>query len=138
MSRSREAFDYPPRAVFRAAEAARPMLDDDLADLEPAGVRKYRHKAMQLAVQAHFVKDLAAVSLHAAIVVVQPDTGYGADHPVEHTRRINLVPGIMADLLPAADNVEPQIHVREKLGNLVRVVLQVSVERGQCARRAPG
>ena len=41
----------------------------------------------------------------------------------------DLVPRIVADLLPAADAVEPFVDLGQEAGDLARVVLQVGVER---------
>src|SRR6185437_4907508 len=105
-----KTFDEAADAVFRAAKTARPVGDGDLAHAKTAGVRQNRHEAVQFAIQPDLAKDLAAVTLHAAIVVVQPDAGQLADHPIKHARRQDLVPRVVANLLPAADYVELPLH----------------------------
>ena len=105
------------------------MLNHDLADPKAPGSGQHRHEAVQLAVEPHFAKDLAAVALHAAVVIVQLDAGQPADQPVEHARRKHFVPGVVPHLLPAADHVELVGHGRQKTGDFARVVLQVGVER---------
>ena len=47
-----EPLDEAADAVLGMAEAARPVLDDDLADLEAAGGGQHRDEAVQLAVEA--------------------------------------------------------------------------------------
>ena len=58
-------------AVLRAAELPRAVVDHQFADAEAPGGGQHGHEAVQLAVEPHFVEDLAAVALHAAVVVVQ-------------------------------------------------------------------
>ena len=52
-----------------------PVVDHDLADPEPPGVRQDRDEPVQLAVDADLVEHLAAVDLEAAVVVVEPAAG---------------------------------------------------------------
>ena len=105
------------------------MVDDDFADAVSAAGGQHGHEAVQLAVEPHFAQHLAAVALHAAVVVVQFHARQAADHGVEDPRRQDLVPGIVADLLPAADDVEIVFHGGQEPRDLVRIVLQVGVER---------
>src|SRR5439155_19303753 len=101
---------------------------------------QHGNEAVQLAVELHFVEDLRAVTLHAAVVVVQLHAGQPAHHEVEDSTREDLVPGVVAFSLPAADHVEPAgvlvagqllavCQGRKKAGNLGRIVLQVRVQR---------
>jgi hypothetical protein len=84
---------------------------------------------VELAVKLHLVEHLAAVALHAAVVVVQLDAGERTDEPVEHPARPDLVERVVADFLPPADHVKPLFDARQETGDLPRVVLQVRVER---------
>src|SRR5262249_11974606 len=104
------------------------MVDDEFADLEAAGLREYWNEAMQFAVEPHFLEHFRSIRLHPAVVVVQPHTSDRPDHGVKKTARPHFVPRIMANLLPAADHVEPFAKRGEKVGDLVWVVLQVGVE----------
>ena len=124
-----KAFNDPCDAVLRVAELAGAVVDDDLAHLPAAGGGQHGHEAMQLAVEAHFVEDFAAVALEAAVVVVQLHAGQPADEPVEDARRADLVPRIVADLLPAADAVEAAVDLGQEAGDFARIVLQVGIER---------
>ena len=74
-------------------------------DPKASGVRQDRDETVQLAVNADLAQHLAAVKLEPAIVIVQAAAAHAADHPVEDTAGINLVPGIVAGLLPAADDI---------------------------------
>ena len=72
MSRSRKPLTNRRDAVFRAPELPRAMVrSTSLADAESAAGGQHRHEAVQLAVEPHLVEDLAAVALHAAVVVVE-------------------------------------------------------------------
>src|SRR6188768_3721353 len=73
-------------AVLRAAKLASPVVHDNFADLPAAGRRQDGHEPVQFAIQPHFVEDLAAVALEAAVVIVQADAGEHADEPVEYAR----------------------------------------------------
>ena len=105
------------------------MIDRQLAHAETAGGGQHRHEAVQFAVQPHLGEHLAAITFHAAVVVVQTDAGEPADQPVEDARGQHLVPGIVAHLLPAADDVAVSFHRGQEPRDLARVVLQVGVER---------
>ncbi len=74
-------------------------------------------------------KTLFPVELEAAVVVVQAAAAHAADHPVEDPAGIDLVPGIVPGLLPAADHVVALLELGQKSRNLGRVVLEVAVER---------
>src|SRR5207244_3165270 len=100
-----EPLDEAPDAVLGAAEAARPMVDLDLADTEAAGLGQDGDEAVQLAVEPDLAKDLGAIAFHAAVVVVQVDAGQPADHPVEHPAGQDLVPGVAADSFPPRNHI---------------------------------
>src|SRR5581483_401053 len=100
-------FDETADAILRLAIAARAMLNDELADLETTGRRQYGNEAVQLTVKPDFAEDLRTVTFHAAIVVVQPHAGEPAHQEVEDATGPNFVPRIMANPLPATDDVEP-------------------------------
>ena len=61
-------------------------------------------------------------------MVVQLYAGQPADQPVEHAAGQDLVPGIVAHALPAADHVESFFHFGQKARDFGGVVLQVGVE----------
>jgi len=60
---------------------------------------------------------------------MQPHAGQAAHEHVEDTARPDLVNRIVADTLPSADDVQPFIHLREKARDLLRIVLQIAIER---------
>ena len=123
-----QALGQPRDAVFRFAELARPMADDDFADAKALGRREHRHEAVQLAVEPNFVHHLAAEGLQAAVVIVQVDARQLAHEPIEHPRRQHLVPGVVALALPAAHDVEAFVELGQQVGDFGRVVLQVAVD----------
>src|SRR5262249_10520425 len=123
-----EALDEAADAVLGLAVLAGAVLDLDFADFPAAGLGKDGDEAVQLAVEGDLVEDGAAVALHAAVVVVEVDAGGGGNEPVEDAGGEDLVPGVMADFFPAADDVEAGVHFGQEVGDLARVVLEVGVE----------
>ena len=115
------------------------MANLDLADPEAPGMRQHRDEPVQLAIDADLTQHLAAVELEPAVMIVQAAAGQTADHPVEDAAGIDLVPGVVPGLLPAADHVIALVELCEEQGDLGRVVLKVAVEReDQVAPRAAG
>ena len=87
--------------------------------------------ALQLAfdTKQRRAQHFAAITLEAAVVVVQANAGEDADQPIENSRRPHLMPRVQPLLLPAADDVEFLIvHGGEKARDLLWVVLQVSIK----------
>src|SRR5262249_14299113 len=123
-----KALDEPADAVLGVPEPPRAVPDHDLADLVAARGRQHRDEPVQLAVEPDLAEDLGPVAFHGAIVVVQVKPGEPAGPAVEDLARPDLVPGVVADLLPAADHVEAAVQGGEEAGDLLRVVLQVGVE----------
>src|SRR5207253_2759140 len=124
-----EAPDVALDAVARAAVFARTVVHRELGDAEATVVRQHRDEAVQLAVQAQAVHDLRAVRLEAAIHVVQADSGEGAGDAVEHPREEPARERVAPARLPAGDEVEALVELREKARNLRGIVLQVAVDR---------
>src|SRR4029077_8162882 len=87
-----------------------------------------RNEPVQLTVDADLPQDLAAVELESAVVIVEPAARQAADDPVENPAGIDLVPGVVASLLPAADHVEAPFELDQEARDLGRVVLEVAVE----------
>src|SRR5262249_5948140 len=110
-------------SVLRMTELPRPMIDLNLADAIAACSRQHRNEAVQLAVEPYFLEHFSAIALHAAVVIVQPDAGQPADHQVENSTGPDLVPGIVAHALPAAD------HVKYTGPAFIRTCLLVSLSR---------
>ena len=104
------------------------MPNLDLGDLEAARVSQNRNEPVQLTIDANLPHDLTFVELEAAVVIMQATAGRAADHPVEYTAGINLVPGIMASFFPAADHIVALIKFGEEARNLGRVVLKITVQ----------
>src|SRR5262249_38839382 len=111
------------------------VVDLDLTDAEAAGGGEDGDEAVQLAVELDLAKDLGAVALHAAVVIVQLDISQPAHHAVEDPAGEDLVPGVTPDPLPPGDDVErlavlaALIESGEEARDLRRVVLEVGVER---------
>jgi hypothetical protein len=88
-----------------------------------------RDVAVQLTVDVHGLDDLAPIGLETTVEVVQRDSGRLADGPVEEPGRQRLACRVLSALLPARDQIEALVQLREQLGNLARVVLPVGVQR---------
>ena len=84
---------------------------------------------MQLAVEAQAADDLGAVGLQAAVQVVEPEAREPAGDGVEDPRGDPAGERVAALRLPARDEVEALVELREQARDLGRVVLQVAVDR---------
>ena len=87
---------------------------------KPRACARTGNEPVQLAVDPDLLQHLAPVKLEPAIVVVQAAAGHAADHPVEDPAGIDLVPGIVAGLLPAADHIVALFELGQEPGNLGR------------------
>ena len=108
---------------------ARAVVHRDLGDAVALVRGEDRDEAVQLAVQPHALDDLGAVGLQPAVHVVQPHTGDERVRPVEHAREQAPRQRVVAAGLPAGNEVEALVELREELGDLGRVVLEVGVDR---------
>src|SRR5262245_33811281 len=90
-----ESFDKSSDPILRTPEFSWPMIDDDFSYAKSTRRCQHRHKPVQFAIQPHLVKNLAAISLHPAVVIVQPYASHPPDQPVEHPRRQHLMPWVM-------------------------------------------
>ncbi len=122
-----EATQETVEAILRSAVLSRTVANDDLANLESSRGREDRDEPVHLAVEMQIAHQIPGHRLHAAIVIVEFDAGQAADESVEHAARQHLVPRIVADLLPAADQIESLAQLRQEIRNLRRIVLQVRV-----------
>jgi molybdopterin molybdotransferase len=136
-----EAAQVALRPVTGTAVGTRPVVDGKLGDPEAAVVREHRQEPVQLAVDPQPVQHLGPVRLEPTVEVVQPQTRDAARRGVEDPREGTPEPGIPALCLPAGDEVEALVELRQKARNLGRIVLEVGVDGhdGVAARvREPG
>ena len=77
-----------------------------LGDARAAPTRQGGDEAMQFAVETDLTEDLAAITFHAAVVVVQSDAGQAAHEPIENARRNHFVRRVMTHLLPTAHKIK--------------------------------
>ena len=108
---------------------ARAVVDRQLGDPVPAVVREHGDEAMQLAVEPQALHDLRAVGLQPAVQVVQPQPGDAARDPVEDLRGEAAAERVAAVGLPAGDEVESLVELRQQPRDLGRIVLEVGVDR---------
>ena len=127
--RLRPYFDFPQERAW--------CLTGKLGDAEPFGRGEHGRKAVQLAVDPNGVGDFAPIGFESAIEIVKLHAGHGAHSPVEELARGGFAPGILAILLPARDEIVSLVQGFQHAGNLVRIVLQVTVHRddGVAARQ---
>src|SRR5215212_4643084 len=116
-------------AVAGASVLARAVVDGQLGDAVAAVVREYRYEPVQLAVEPQPAYDLGAIGLQAAVQVVQPQPGDAPGDPVEDLRRDAPRERVAPVRLPAADQVEALLELREQARDLRRVVLEIGVDR---------
>ncbi len=107
---------------------ARPVIDGKLGDPEAAVVREHGNEAVQLTVQAQAVHDLGAVRLQAAVHVVEAHSREGAGDAVEDARQDPPGQPVASIGLPAGDQVEPLVELRQEAWDLGGVVLEVAVD----------
>src|SRR5438093_1368627 len=107
----------------------RAVVDRQLGDAEAPVVREDRDEAVELAVKGEALHDLGAIRLQPAVHVVQPQAGDPARDRVEDPRHDPPAERIAALGLPAGDEVEALVQLREQARNLARVVLEVAVDR---------
>src|SRR6266536_1763755 len=90
---------------------------------------------MQLAVENEAARDFPAVSLEAAVHVVQAKPGHPAGDPVEELRRDAARQRVAAPRFPTRHEVEAFLELREQARNLGRIVLEVAVDRDDAVAR---
>jgi DNA-binding NarL/FixJ family response regulator len=92
-------------------------------------VREHGQEAVQLAVDPQVMDYLCAVGLQPAVDVVQGQARDGAREAVEDAREDAARPRILAAALPAGDEVEALVELREQARDLGGVVLEIGVDR---------
>ena len=123
-----EAAQVALDAVARPPVLTRAMVDGKLGNAEPAVVRKHRNKAVQLTVEAKPVHDFRAVRLQPAVHVVQPHAGEAARDGVEDPGEDASRKRVAAVRLPAGDEIEAFVELREQARNLRGIVLQIAID----------
>ena len=99
------------------------MIDLDLAHRVAPSGGQHGNETMQLAVETHFAKNWRAIAFHAAIVIVEPNSGEPADQKIENATREDFMPGIMTNPFPAADHIQAFLHGHEEKRDGLRIVL---------------
>src|ERR1700730_7155455 len=84
---------------------------------------------MELAIELEIVviDHFTTVGFEAVVDVVQVQTGQFAHQAIEDARREGFVEGIQAREFPASHYVIAFIKFREEIGNLLRIILQISI-----------
>ena len=116
-------------AVSGSPVLPRPVVHRQLGDAKATVVGEHGQEAMQLAVDPQRADDLRPVGLEPAVHVVELQARDAADDGVEDLRDEPPRPRIAALRLPAGDEVEALVELREQAWDLRRVVLEVGVDR---------
>ena len=124
-----EAAQVAVQPVARAPVLARAVVHGELGDLEAAIRGEHGDEAVELAVEPDPPQRLGAVRLQPAVDVVQPDARDDRRRPVEEARQHAPRPRVVPPRLPARDEVEPLVELREELRDLGGIVLEVGVDR---------
>src|SRR5690606_15480495 len=131
-----EDLDGAAEAVLAGAEAARAVVDDDLADAGPAPAAEGGEEAVHLAVEVEPVEDLAPVGLEGAPEVVDGGPGEAGDEAVgDDGGEAAGEEAVLALAAPAADDVEPGrgVEALDEAGGVAGVVLEVGVHGNDVA-----
>ena len=105
------------------------MVDRDLGDAKAAIGGEHRDEAVELPVQPHALQHLRAIRLQPAVDVVEVHAGDGAGRPVEDAGEESSQDRVVPSRLPAGDEVEALVELREHLRDLGGIVLEVGVDR---------
>jgi len=122
-----KALEKTRESVLADAAGPGPVQRRDLSDVIAAGRREYRDEAVELTIDAKILGHFAPHDLEPADMIVQPDAGQPSNHLVEHPRRVNLVPRVVSNPLPAADQVEAFVELGQQTRHFLRGVLHVGV-----------
>ena len=124
-----EAADVALHPVARAPVLARAVVDRDLRDAEATVVGEHGDEAVQLPVDPEAVEHFRPIGLQAAVEIVQAQSREPAGDAVEDAGRDPSAQRVAPLRLPARDEVEALVELREQARNLGRVVLEVAVDR---------
>ena len=102
---------------------ARAVVHGQLRDAEAPVVREHRHEAVELAVEPQAADHLGPVRLQPAVQVVQAQARTPAGDRVEDPRGERRAERIAPLRLPARDEVEALVELREQPRDLGGVVL---------------
>jgi hypothetical protein len=117
-------------AILRGAEAARVVAHRDLGHPRAVPRRIDRHEAVHLAVELHVLDHLAAVGLERATVVVQGNAGHERDQAIgDAAGKVAAQRVVLPVLAPARAHVEALVQLGEQQRDVLRVVLEVGVDR---------
>ena len=110
------------------------MIDDDLVDARAEVGGDRRNEPVHLAVEPQPARDVAAIRLEHASVVVHVNAGDRADQPVgRHRRDPPHDEVVLAVVPPAGDEVTALFELGDEARDVARIVLAIRIER--CLRR---
>src|SRR5216684_2835361 len=109
-------------------EAARAVLNFNLAHFIAARGRQNRDVPVELTVEAHLAKYLRAITFHPAVVIVKPNSHELTHQIVKHAAGQDLVPGIVANSLPATNDIQALLQRDQKERDSLGIVLQIAIE----------
>src|SRR5207237_8053979 len=89
--------------------------------------RHDRNETMELVIEAYLPADLGPKTLHARVVIVQPNACQPTYQEIEDAARNDFMPGVMTDALPAVDHIQTLVETSQQRADLFRIILQVGV-----------
>src|SRR6266567_7190858 len=101
----KESFHESAHAIFGVPEASRAVLNFNLANFVASSGRQHGDEPVQLTVEPHLAKYLRSITFHPAVVIMEPNPHKLAHEIVEHSAGQDLVPGIVANSLPATNDI---------------------------------
>src|SRR5439155_10676969 len=122
-----EPAGVPLQAVARPAMLSPAMVDGDLRDAISALVSEHRHEAVELAVEVERPNHLGPIRLEPAVHVVKTHAGDQRGGPVVDAGDDAAGQGVLAIALPARDEIEAFVELREQVRNLSGIVLEIRV-----------
>ncbi len=120
--------ESPADSVMALAAQPVHVLDRHLADRRAVPARQRRDEPVHLAVERNVVDHLAPIGLERRAEVVNIHAGQLGHQPVGNARRNPAHDEVVDALLaPAGDNVVALLELLQEIGNLRRIVLQITI-----------
>src|SRR3954447_525665 len=113
----------------RLAVRARSVIHGQLGHAEAEMMREHRDEAMALAVELDVLEHFGAVRLKPAVHVVELHTGRYTSRAVVDLRDEAPHEWVLPVALPTGHEVIALVELREQIGNLGCVVLEIGVHR---------
>src|SRR5260370_14631372 len=124
----KESFHESAHAVFGMPETARAVLNFNLAHFVTTSGRQHGDEPVQLTVEPYLAKYLRPITFHPAVVIVKSNSHELTHQIIKHSTRPDLVPGIVANSLPATNDIQALLQRDQNERHSLRIVLQIAIE----------